>query len=112
MWRRALTAVVVLFAGLMLGGCGSLNTVLSSTIADFLPHWAGGLPPGAPPRPGDRGYDEFIRSQHAKALVIPAETAAAPPPQDAAVVSQSSARETPIPLPPRSNPVLSWHSIY
>lgn len=114
MLRRALTAAVVLSAGIWLGGCGSLNTLMSSTIADYLPHWAGGLPPNAPPRPGDPGYDEFERAQRARALVAPVETAGAapPPPATTAAVSQSSARAAPIPPPERSNSVLSWHSIY
>jgi len=73
MLRRGLTAAALLYAALALGGCGSLNTVLSTTITDMLPHWAGGLPPGAPPRPDDPAYAEFERAQRAKALVPPRE---------------------------------------
>ena len=68
MLRRALTAAVMLCAALPLGGCGSLNTLLSSSVADILPHWAGGLPPGLPPRPNDPGYAEFVRAQQAKSI--------------------------------------------
>jgi len=32
-----------------------------SGISDYVPHWAGGLPPDAPPRPGTAKYDEFMR---------------------------------------------------
>ncbi len=73
MLRRSLTAAALLYAALALGGCGSLNTVLSTTITDLLPHWAGGLPPGVPPRPTDPAYAEFERAQHAKALAPPRE---------------------------------------
>ena len=66
--------MAVLCAGLSLGGCGSLNTILSTSMADLVPHWAGGLPPDAPPRPGDPRYDEFERAQRARALVPPSET--------------------------------------
>jgi hypothetical protein len=37
-------------------------------MADHLPAWAGGLPEGAPPRPGDPRYQEYIEQQKAKAL--------------------------------------------
>jgi hypothetical protein len=40
----------------MLGGCSPF----AGYMADHWPHWAGGLPADAPPRPGAPGYDEFI----------------------------------------------------
>ena len=42
--------VLLLMAmALALGGCGAVNTRLSSVIADHVPLWAGGPPPGVPP---------------------------------------------------------------
>jgi len=38
--------------GLMQASCGAM-------IADHLPAWAGGLPPGVPPRPGTPEYEEY-----------------------------------------------------
>ncbi len=39
-----------------LGACSPF----AGFVADHVPHWAGGLPADAPPRPGAPGYDEFI----------------------------------------------------
>jgi hypothetical protein len=47
---------MVLALGLILGSCSGFSGV----VADNWPHWAGGLPAGAPPRPGAPGYEEFI----------------------------------------------------
>jgi hypothetical protein len=44
-----------------LGGCSSINTWLSSALADDVPQWAGGLPPGTPPRPGTAKYDDYSK---------------------------------------------------
>ena len=44
-----------------LGGCSSINTWLSSALADHVPQWAGGLPPGTPPRPGTAKYDDYSK---------------------------------------------------
>ena len=51
--RRLITAVILLAFGLQLASCGGF-------VADHWPHWAGGLPTDAPPRPGTPGYAEFI----------------------------------------------------
>ena len=59
---------LALTAGASLAGCGALNTALSGTIADAMPHWAGGLPPDAPPRPGDPKYEDYERERQAKVL--------------------------------------------
>ena len=57
MLRRPLTAVFLALAlGPALGACSPF----SAYVADRWPHWAGGLPADAPPRPGTPGYDEFI----------------------------------------------------
>jgi hypothetical protein len=91
--RRLLAPAVVLCLGLGLGSCASS----AGFIADHWPHWAGGLPADAPPRPGAPGYDEFIAHQSAKkdaaasaAAADKTGTAAAPagyrPPDDQSVV--------------------------
>lgn len=51
-----------------LGGCGTINGYLANGVADYVPHWAGGLPPDAPPRPGSAKYDEFVRERERKRL--------------------------------------------
>jgi len=61
MSKRFLAPAVVVCLGLGLGSCASFGGFL----ADHWPHWAGGLPADAPPRPGAPGYDEFIAHQAA-----------------------------------------------
>jgi hypothetical protein len=51
--RRLIAAAALLGFGLNLASCGSF-------VADHWPHWAGGLPSDAPPRPGAPGYAEFV----------------------------------------------------
>jgi len=51
--KRLMTAATLLAFGLHLASCGSF-------VADHWPHWAGGLPADAPPRPGTPGYAEFV----------------------------------------------------
>ncbi|MCV0386503.1 MAG: hypothetical protein K5821_08715 [Nitrobacter sp.] len=46
-----------------LGGCSSINSHLAAGMADGLPHWAGGLPADAPPRPGTAKYNEMIKQR-------------------------------------------------
>jgi hypothetical protein len=50
---------VVVSAGLLMGSCASTG---NNFIADNLPAWAGGLPPGTPPREGAPGYNEYLKS--------------------------------------------------
>jgi hypothetical protein len=52
-FKRLFKAGILLGVGLNLASCGGF-------VADHWPHWAGGLPADAPPRPGSPGYDEFI----------------------------------------------------
>ena len=61
MSKRFLAPAIVVCLGLGLGSCASFGGFL----ADHWPHWAGGLPADAPPRPGAPGYDEFIAHQAA-----------------------------------------------
>lgn len=36
-------------------------------MGDVIPHWAGGLPADAPPRPGTAKYDEMMKErEHAR----------------------------------------------
>jgi hypothetical protein len=48
-------------AAAMLSGCSASN--LSTYLADNIPHWAGGLPDNAPPRPGDPRYADYYKAQ-------------------------------------------------
>jgi hypothetical protein len=70
----ALIGLALLTCGL--GGCGAINANLAAGVSDTLPHWAGGLPADAPPRPGSAKYEEFMREREKKRLE-------APPPKEA-----------------------------
>jgi hypothetical protein len=63
-------AVVVAIALLACGlsGCGTINEKLADGVGDYLPHWLGGLPADAPPRPGTAKYDEFMRERERQRL--------------------------------------------
>jgi hypothetical protein len=67
-----------------LSGCGTINANLAAGVSDTLPHWAGGLPSDAPPRPGTAKYEEFMRERERKRLEAP------PPKEDADKTSSSS----------------------
>lgn len=103
--KRLITAATLLGFGLNLASCGGF-------VADHWPHWAGGMPADAPPRPGAPGYAEFIAHGQAKpdakpeskeeatapavqggaqqAPVAPASAAAAPPVRAAAPGNDAS----------------------
>jgi hypothetical protein len=51
-----------------LGGCGTVNGYLANSMGDYIPHWAGGLPADAPPRPGTAKYDELTKERERKRL--------------------------------------------
>jgi hypothetical protein len=68
-FKRLRAAGALLCLAATLGACAPF----SGFVADHWPHWAGGLPPDVPPRPGAPGYDDFIA--HGE----PAQTNAAPP---------------------------------
>ena len=59
-------AVALLACGL--SGCGTINEKLAAGVSDAIPHWAGGMPADAPPRPGTAKYDEFMRERERKRL--------------------------------------------
>jgi hypothetical protein len=62
----------IVFAALLLtcalSGCGTINEKLAAGVSDAIPHWAGGMPADAPPRPGTAKYDEFMRERERKRL--------------------------------------------
>ena len=51
-----------------LSGCGTINQNLAAGVSDAIPHWAGGMPADAPPRPGTAKYDEFMRERERRRL--------------------------------------------
>jgi hypothetical protein len=81
---RLLTLIGLALLACSLGGCGIINSNLAAGISDYVPHWAGGLPPDAPPRPGSAKYEEFMRERERKRLE------AAAPKEDADRTSSSS----------------------
>jgi hypothetical protein len=56
-----LLASVLLISNL--AGCASINEKLASGMGDYIPQWAGGLPAGAPPRPGTPEYDAYMKER-------------------------------------------------
>lgn len=64
--KRFAAAALALCLGVMLSAC----TPFSGVVADHWPHWAGGLPSDAPPRPGAPGYDEFMAHQQQGAVSV------------------------------------------
>ena len=65
---RVLCVSVALLAGLLVGSCSSVGRF----VGDTLPAWAGGLPEGTPPRPGEPGYEGYRKSVRAPAAQTPA----------------------------------------
>lgn len=61
---RSVLVLVALAAGL--SGCGTVNEKLSGSMGDYVPQWAGGLPADAPPRPGTRQYDAWMKEREQK----------------------------------------------
>ncbi|HET6838595.1 MAG TPA: hypothetical protein VFH41_02540 [Bradyrhizobium sp.] len=51
-----------------LSACGTINEKLAAGMGDYVPQWAGGLPPDAPPRPGTAKYEEYMRERERKRL--------------------------------------------
>ncbi|MCP3370962.1 hypothetical protein [Bradyrhizobium cajani] len=58
---RTLLVLIALATGL--SGCGTVNEKLSAGMGDYVPQWAGGLPADAPPRPGTREYDAWMKER-------------------------------------------------
>lgn len=59
-------ALLILLLAISLSGCGSISSFLGTTLADYIPAWAGGLPKDAPPRPDDPRYQQYLEEQRAK----------------------------------------------
>jgi hypothetical protein len=57
---------IILSLTVFLSGCGALNSFLGTSIGDYMPDWAGGLPKDAPPRPTDPRYQQYMEEQRAK----------------------------------------------
>jgi hypothetical protein len=66
--RHLAILLAVAFIACGVSGCGSINERLGAGMADTIPHWAGGLPPDAPPRPGTVKYDEFMKERERRRL--------------------------------------------
>lgn len=64
---RSVLTLVALAAGLC--GCGTVNEKLSAGMGDYIPQWVGGLPAGAPPRPGTPQYDAYLKERERKRLL-------------------------------------------
>jgi hypothetical protein len=65
---RLSTLIVLALVSCGLSGCGTINANLAAGISDYVPHWAGGLPADAPPRPGTAKYEEFMKERERKRL--------------------------------------------
>jgi hypothetical protein len=106
--KRLIFAAVLAGLAPLLGSCGgATESGVSGYVTDHWPHWAGGMPADAPPRPGAPGYDEFIAHGQADQAatnstapgIKPGTAAAAPP------VFQSVQGPAPVPQTrPPSNP--------
>lgn len=70
-------AALTLLASLVVGlaGCGTINEKMSAGMGDYVPHWAGGLPADAPPRPGTPQYDAWMKERERQRLLPAAERA-------------------------------------
>jgi hypothetical protein len=79
--RHIATLLAAALLACSVAGCGTINERLSAGMGDYIPQWAGGLPPDAPPRPGTAKYDEYIRERERQRL-IPAAEREQPPKSD------------------------------
>jgi hypothetical protein len=68
---RITRILALLLVSLVLSGCGAINEKLAAGAGDFLPQWAGGMPPDVPPRRGTPQYDEYMKEQESKRLQAP-----------------------------------------
>jgi hypothetical protein len=76
-FRQLAVVIAVALPACGLSGCGTINAKLADGLGEYVPQWAGGLPPDAPPRPGTAKYDEFMRERERKRLEPAAPTDAA-----------------------------------
>jgi hypothetical protein len=77
-FRQLAIVLAVTLPACGLGGCGTINEKLADGLGDYIPQWAGGLPPDAPPRPGTAKYDELMKERERKRLepAVPSDAAA------------------------------------
>jgi hypothetical protein len=66
--RQLIMFPVIALLACSLSACGTINEKLAAGVGDYVPQWAGGLPPDAPPRPGTAKYEEFMRERERKRL--------------------------------------------
>lgn len=66
--NHIVTIVALALAGLALCGCASINEKVTNGVVDSIPHWAGGLPEGVPPRRGTPEYDAYMQERERKRL--------------------------------------------
>ncbi|MGA8902745.1 hypothetical protein [Bradyrhizobium sp.] len=81
--RHIAPIAALALAGVLLGGCSSINEKMGPAVADTLPAWAGGLPKDVPPRKGTPEYDAYMREQERKRLEPAPANANASAPQSA-----------------------------
>jgi hypothetical protein len=98
MTAKRLCAIVLLGLAINLAGCGGF-------VADHWPHWAGGLPADAPPRPGTPGYADFVAHGQIKPEVKPEvqpETVGVSSPQQPVVSSATASAPIAVGQPPQT----------
>ncbi len=71
--RRFLHLIAAMACAGSLAGCASINGKVAEGMGEFIPQWAGGLPPDAPPRPGTAKYDEYMKERERRRLQPAAE---------------------------------------
>src|SRR5438046_846373 len=87
--KRLFKTAILLGLGLSLASCGGF-------VADHWPHWAGGMPADAPPRPGAPGYADFIAHGQAKPEQAKQDVVnSASPQQPIAAAAQTSFEQAP-----------------
>ena len=74
MVRNSASTALIIAAATLLSACGVISSSLSETIADSIPHWAGGLPSDVPPRDTDPKYAEYLEKLKAKTVVAAPKT--------------------------------------
>jgi hypothetical protein len=77
-FRQLAIVLAVTLPACGLGGCGTINEKLADGLGDYIPQWAGGLPPDAPPRPGTSKYEEMMKERERKRLepAVPTDSSA------------------------------------